>query len=78
MNHYISDPCKDVHCLNNGTCSPIGWTGYECKCPDPFYGPVCELGRFTSMMNIFVFIPTDHLSICAISNLLLSCFAEIL
>ncbi|VDI70744.1 Hypothetical predicted protein, partial [Mytilus galloprovincialis] len=37
------DPCKDVHCLNNGTCSPLGWTGYECKCPDPFYGPVCEI-----------------------------------
>ena len=32
------DPCKDVECLNSGTCNDDG----ECDCPANFYGETCE------------------------------------
>ncbi|VDI70743.1 Hypothetical predicted protein, partial [Mytilus galloprovincialis] len=56
------DPCKDVHCLNNGTCSPLGWTGYECKCPDPFYGPVCEIDMCKPYPSDVVFVLDNSMS----------------
>ncbi|CAC5400118.1 HMCN [Mytilus coruscus] len=50
------DPCKDVHCLNNGTCSPLGWTGFECKCQMPFDGPVCEIDMCKPYPSDVVFV----------------------
>ncbi|XP_052084477.1 uncharacterized protein LOC127721722 [Mytilus californianus] len=50
------DPCKDSYCLNNGTCVPIGWTGYKCSCPDHFSGQICEIDLCTPFPSDVVFV----------------------
>ncbi|VDI05322.1 Hypothetical predicted protein [Mytilus galloprovincialis] len=50
------DPCKDINCLNNGTCVPIGWTGYKCSCPDHFSGQICEIDLCTPFPSDVVFV----------------------
>lgn len=45
MCEYVSS-CEQVEgelCLNGGTCKNLEAGGYHCACPEPFYGPICEL-----------------------------------
>ncbi|KAI6655934.1 Kinesin heavy chain isoform 5A-like [Oopsacas minuta] len=36
------DACDSFPCLNNGACSIVNVTHYECACPGEFYGVDCE------------------------------------
>ncbi|XP_022083525.1 CUB and sushi domain-containing protein 3-like [Acanthaster planci] len=34
----VADPC-----LNNGTCQPVSFYGFQCACPSDLYGQMCEI-----------------------------------
>ena len=40
---YISAPCDEMSCLNDGTCVRTAESEFECSCPYGFYGRHCEL-----------------------------------
>ncbi|XP_022083511.1 uncharacterized protein LOC110975370 isoform X2 [Acanthaster planci] len=39
--YFQTDGCVNS-CLNNGTCEPVGWTGFTCECSAGFGGLRCE------------------------------------
>lgn len=49
-NHILGTHCEIADnacvqpnvCQNGGSCRPDGELGFECICPDGFYGPRCE------------------------------------
>lgn len=40
----LVDPCKEVKCLNSGTCKTVG-NGFICECVTGYHGEMCELKR---------------------------------
>ena len=44
----IPDPCATKPCLNDGSCTRLDNTNFQCQCTDKYFGDKCQTGEFYS------------------------------
>ena len=51
-----TNPCGSNPCSNNGVCTNIGSTSYQCTCNNPYYGSQCQYVSTGKILRETIFL----------------------